>query len=53
MLKRKAEDRREFLELPPSEAQRLIDVRSAGMPLNADEEDPVFTSDPTDDAVME
>jgi hypothetical protein len=53
MLKRKAEDRRKFLELPPAEAQRLIDVRSSGLPLNAEQEDPIFASDPTCDGVVD
>jgi hypothetical protein len=53
MLKRKAEDRRKFLELPPAEAQRLIEVRSAGMPLNVEEEDPLFATDPSDDGVLD
>ena len=52
-LKRKAEERRKFLELPPAEAQRLIDVRSSGIPLNAGEEDPIFSSDPTCDGVLD
>jgi hypothetical protein len=53
MLKRKAEDRVRFLALPPAEAQRLIDVRSSGLPLNAQEEDPIFSSDPTCDGVLD
>jgi len=53
MLKRKAEDRRKFLALPPAEAQRLIDVRSSGVPLNAHEEDPIFSSDPACDGVLD
>ena len=52
-LKRKAEERRKFLELPPAEAQRLIDVRSSGIPLNAEEEDPIFSSDPTCDGALD
>jgi hypothetical protein len=50
MLKRKAEDRLKFLELPPAEAQRLVDVRGSGLPLNAKQEDPIFASDPTYDS---
>ena len=50
---RKAEERRKFLELPPAEAQRLIDVRSSGIPLDAGEEDPIFSSDPTCDGVLD
>jgi len=52
-LKRKAEERRKFLELPPAEAQRVIDVRSSGIPLNAEEEDPIFSSDPTCDGALD
>ena len=52
-LKRKAEERRKFLELPPAEAQRLIDVPSYGPPLNAHDEDPLFTTDLTNDGVVD
>jgi hypothetical protein len=53
MLKRKAENRLKFLELPPAEAQSLIDVRSSGIPIHAEEEDPIFSSDPTCDGVLD
>ena len=53
MLKRKAEARREFLKLPPAEAQRLITIRLDGTILNSGEEDPLFASELTGDASLE
>jgi hypothetical protein len=53
MLKRKAEDRRKFLELPPAEAQRLITVQTFGPPLSAHEEDPLFTTDLAGDGILD
>jgi hypothetical protein len=53
MLKRKAEARREFLELPSAEAQRRIHVKTEGAPLNARDEDPLFTTDLTGDGIMD
>jgi hypothetical protein len=51
-LKRKAEERRKFLELPPAEAQRLIHVPTEGL-LNSQEEDPLFTTDLTGDGFVD
>ena len=53
MLKRKAEDRRKFLELQPAEAQGRIHVPTEGPPLNAHEEDPLFSTDLTGDGVLD
>jgi hypothetical protein len=53
MLKRKAEDRRKFLELPPAEAQRLIHVPTQGIILGADKDDPLFTTDLAGDGILD
>jgi hypothetical protein len=53
MLKRKAEDRRKFLELPPAEAQRRVHIPTEGPPVNAREEDPLFNTDLTGDGILD
>jgi hypothetical protein len=53
MLKRKAEDRCKFLELPPAEAQRRIHVQTEGLAHDTQQEDPLFTTDLTGDAILD
>lgn len=53
MLKRKIEDRRAFLALPPKEAQRRIKVGVSGPLVGVDQEDPIFTTDLEGDACLD
>jgi hypothetical protein len=53
MLKRKAEDRREFAKLPAAEAQRLISIHLEGRLPASTDGDPLFASDLTGNAFLE